>query len=183
MSCQRLKDALNSPATWQPEASLPTTIPNNPSKNRQCLDSRISEEEASIHTKLHSCPRRKGCSRSDYKDLHTRHLVVQINISHTYTQQHFGFYLKLCLKSFKNPIPAVTVSANVRKAKLSIFTLPISQGETKIFFMCMRIPRFSQGWNFTVFIFIAAVFFAHRGKNKETGKRDNLPLTGRQDWG
>lgn len=69
-----------------------------------------------------------------------------------------SFPLKLCLKFFKNSILAVYISANVRRAKLAIFTLPVSQGETKIFFMCAIIPKFSQDWNFTVFIFIAAVF-------------------------
>lgn len=70
------------------------------------------------------------------------------------------FFLKLYLRSLKNTIPAVNVSVNVRRAKLSIFTLPTSQGETKIFFflMCAGIPNFSQDWDFTIFIFIAAVF-------------------------
>lgn len=86
-------------------------------------------------------------------------LVTKISIQDIWCKDKYKPHLDIItifpLKFFKNPIPPVYyISANVRRAKLAIFTLPISQRETKTFFICKIIPKFSQDWNFVFVCFL-----------------------------
>lgn len=124
-------------------------------------------KQVSILIKRHPCPERKGGSFLVMKIPKQDIWCGEKRKPHLYAVA--SFLLKLCLKLFKNSILAVFISANVRRAKLVIFTLPVSQGETKIFFMCAIIPKFSR-LEFHCFYFYSSSILPIGGKIKNLGK-------------